>query len=96
MDSRPELQLIVPGASVEEIAAIVGALEFASGAGRSVRAGAGAAWGAGAAEAPAAAGTGEPGRWVLAGLREGVDRAPAPAPEPAPERVGRGGEWTCE
>jgi hypothetical protein len=94
VDARPELQVIAPGASVEEIAAIVGALEFASALGRSVDAGAGAA--AAAGEPAGEAGAGEPGRWVLAGLREGVDRAPAHAPEPAPERAGRGGEWTCE
>jgi hypothetical protein len=28
VDRRPQLQLIVPGASAEEVAAIVGALEF--------------------------------------------------------------------
>ncbi len=86
MNPPPELQVIAPGASVDEVAAIVGALEFASALARGAGAGvASGAAGAGAAGAGTGAGafSAESNPWVGAGLREGVDRAPALARTPA-------------
>jgi len=67
VDRRPELQLTAPGASPEEVAAIVGALELGSSAALSD---------ALATARAGEPGTQEPGPWLRAALREGVDRGP--------------------
>lgn len=72
MNRRPELTIIAPGASAEEAAAVVAALEQFMRATAPVR-----ATPAGGAQSPAAA---PPSAWLAAAIAEGVARHPGAAP----------------